>query len=506
MSTSKDPAYLKRKIELKRKALALKEGLPFLHGWPWYKWAREFFDSTEKMNFLCAANQVSKSSTQIRKVINWATDQELWPSLWRHRPVQFWYYYPAQKVANAEWLTKWSQFMPRNEFKNDAYYGWKEEREGKNIVAIHFNNGVHVYFKLYSQAEEDLQTGTVDAIFADEEMPEDLWSEAAMRVNSTDGYIHMVFTATLGQDFWRTVMEPRADEAERFPEARKWTVSLYDSQTYIDGSPSLWTDSKIAQVKARCSSHEEFLKRVMGRFVVVGGRKYGAFELNRHLKPKQQIPFGWFVYEGVDLGSGGPKSHKSAICFVAVRPDFRAGRAFLGWRGDYGLTTAGDVFQKHLELKKVNDLKPVRQFYDYSAKDFATIADGVGEPFEPAEKSHDIGEDIINTLFKNDMMYIYDDHELLKLAGELSTIMHSTAKNKCKDDLADAFRYAITQVPWDFSFLTGPVEDYKESMPEKVLTPMESEINERRKKFETKSEESWDVEEEFDEWNDAYTG
>lgn len=496
---------LRGEADLLKKKIELQEGLPFLYGWPWYSWAFEFFTSTNKMNFLCAANQVSKSSTQIRKCINWATDQELWPTLWVRKPVQFWYLYPSQKVCNAEFLTKWMLFLPRGKYKDDPYYGWQVEKNKGDVVALHFNSGVHVFFKTYAQNAEDLQTGTLEALFADEEMPEHLWDELAMRVNAVDGYIHMVFTATLGQDFWRTCMNPREEETERFPEASKWTVSLYDSQFYIDGSRSQWTDEKIASVKAKCSTTAEFLKRVMGQFVVVGGRKYESFDATLHMKPKHPVPSNWLIWEGVDIGGGGEGSHKSAICFVAVRPDFRAGRVFLGWRGDGVVTTSGDVFQKHLELKKKNNIKPIRQLFDWGNKDFGTIAGRAGEPFEKADKGHDKGEDVINTLFKNNMLFIYEDPELAKLAGELATLLRSTPKNKAKDDFADAFRYAVTMIPWDFTFLTGEaplVDDVLEPLNEK-----QQEIAERRRRFEGEDDDERSakaVEDEFAEWNDAY--
>lgn len=503
-------SYLQAQVTKKQKELELREGLPFLFGWPWYQWAWDFFHSTNKMNFLCAANQVSKSSTQIRKCIDWATNQEKWPSLWTRPPKQFWYLYPSQKVANAEWLTKWSLFLPKGKYKDDPIYGWKEEYKKGDIIALHFFSGVHVFFKTYKQDVEDLQSGTLDALFCDEEMPEELYSELNARLTASDGYFHMVFTATLGQDFWRQTMEPRPDEDELFPYAAKWCVSLYDSQFYIDGTRSHWSDDKIAQVKARCKSHSEFLKRVMGRFVVVGGRKYESFDVTRHMKTKHPIPPSWLIFEGVDIGGGSidptSKTHKSAICFVAVRPDFRAGRVFLGWRGDNQITTSGDVFQKHLEMKRENKVKPIRQFYDWGNKDFGTIATRAGEPFEKADKSHDKGEDFINTLFKNDMLMIYEDGELAKLAGELSTLLKSTPKNKAKDDFADAFRYAITQIPWDFSYLTGAKSDMDEE-PEKPRNEKEQELYERRQMFEGGSgqeDEQNKLDDEFNEWNDAY--
>lgn len=48
-----------RKVQLRIKAL--KEDLPHLHGQKFYKWQREFFESRNKINLLCAANQIGKA-------------------------------------------------------------------------------------------------------------------------------------------------------------------------------------------------------------------------------------------------------------------------------------------------------------------------------------------------------------------------------------------------------------------------------------------------------------
>lgn len=490
-----------RLIAAKKKVIELREGLPFLHGWPWYQWAYDFFHCKEKIALLCAANQISKSSTQIRTLLDWATNKKLWPILWRRPPTQFWYLYPSQKIVNAEWLTKWLQFMPKGKYKDDPIYGWELEKRDGNVLAIHFKSGVHVFFKTYSQNPEDLQSGSVDAVFCDEELDADLYDELINRINATDGYFRMVFTATQGQEFWRLALEPRDDEKENLPNAWKRTVSLYDSMEYMDGEPSLWTEERIGQIKARCRSDQEILKRVYGKFILLGGRKYEAFNISKHMKPFHKIPEGWLIYEGVDIGGGGT-SHKSAIVFIAVRPDFRAGRVFLSWRGDDGDTTAGDVFKQHIEMKQRNQLKPVLQLYDWAAKDFATIAGRSGEPFSKAEKGQDIGEDILNTLFKNDMLLVYDTPENRKLANELMALMQSTPKERARDDLCDGLRFACTKVPWDFSFLTG--EGPSLHQEEKKLNEKETEIAARRKDFEEGQKAQNTLDEEFDEWNEAY--
>jgi hypothetical protein len=495
-----------RILEEKERKLSLAKGLPFLHAWKWYPWARSFYDSTNKINLLCAANQISKSSTQIRKCINWATDKNLWPSLWEREPVQFWYLYPTQKQVNAEFMTKWKLFLPSGEYQDDPYYGYTVEVSHGNIIAIHFKSGVHVYFKTYAQKADALQSGTCDAIFCDEELPVHLYEELMFRISASNGYFNMVFTATLGQDFWRRALEPGSNETEELPQAFKQVVSLYDAMKFEDGTPSHWTFERIKQVEARCSTPNEVLKRVFGKFIVIGGRKYESFDIKRHLKKPHIIPKGWLIYVGADPGSGGQKGHPAALCYVAVRPDFRAGRVFLGWRGDGIETTAGDVVEKHISLiNGPEKIQITEGFYDWSSKDFDTISTRMGYPFTKAEKGHDIGEDVINTLFKNDMLFIYETEELMKLAGELASLRKLQRKEDAKDDFADALRYAITRIPWDWSAINAPLATGTEESLEEKLTSQQIEIRDRRKQMATDADQAAaEIENEFKEWNDAY--
>ncbi len=505
--------------------------LPHLYGWKWYPWAATFRDSTNAVSLLCAGNQASKSSTQIRKAIIWATDQNLWPSLWDHKPVQFWYLYPSQKVVNAEFETKWKLFLPKGEMKDDPYYGWKTEKKGGDIIAIHFFSGVHIYFKTYSQNVEDLQSGTVDALFCDEELPVDLFDELMLRISASSGYFSMVFTATKGQEFWRKAMDPTEDEVregkESLPQAFKMCVSLYDCMTYEDGTKSHWTLQKIKDIEARCSTHKEVLKRVYGKFVVVGGLKYECFDVKKHFTKGHPIPPTWYIFVGADIGGGsrpeddgvvvterGRKhkgSHKAALCYIAVSPDFRKLRVIKGWRGDGVVTTAGDVFNKHQEMWKKWDFKNILmgRFYDWANKDFGTIAQRAGEPFEKADKGHETGEDIINTLFKHDMLKIHEDEEgeNYKLTTELATLKKKADKRDAEDDFSDAMRYGITKIPIDWSYITGakgPDND-GDPMPEEAETALQREMRERRHNMEKHDEtEKNRIEDEFSEWNDAY--
>jgi len=522
LSSSKSPEEIRKLHQeylARQKLVELKEGLPFLHGWKWYPWAKEFFLSSNRINLLCAANQISKSSTQIRKCIDWATNTKKWPTLWLHTPKQFWYLYPTAEQATIEFEQKWKQFLPKGKFKDHPIYGWTADITKKEgIKSIHFNTGVTVYFKTYSQNAMALQTGTVDAMFCDEELPEELYEELMFRLSASDGYFHMVFTATLGQNFWRLCMEPEQFETEALPNAWKRSISLYDAQFYEDGSPSHWTEEKINIVKNRCRNHKEVLKRVFGRFVRDdSGRKYEQFDVKRHLKPRAAIPREWSLYAGVDPGTGGTRNHPGAVCFVAVSPDHTRGRVIAGWRGDGIETTAEDIYRKFKELAKQVEykfgLEVTECFYDWGSKDFQIIQGRDGGAFQPADKSHERGEQIINVLFKNDMMVIEDDEELHKLATELVGLRKETPKNKAKDDFCDAFRYAVTRIPWDFSKISSRElvdPDAPLSEPEgPPLSPIAQQIQERREyvagpKLEPEDENPWTPESEITEWNELY--
>ncbi len=441
---------LKKKQILEEK-LRIQSELPHLYGWKFYEWARKVFDSKNKMVLLCAANQISKSSTIIRKAIHWATEKSKWSELWMRRPLQFWYLYPSKDVATIEFNKKWvPEFMPRGSMLVDEKYGWKAEYNNKRVAHIDFKSGVTIFFKSYEQNISNLQTGTVDAIFCDEELPEALFDELMLRRAATNGYFHMVFTATLGQEMWRQAMEERG-ELEKFTRALKVQVSMFDCLEYEDGSKSKWTEPRIKDIIRNCRSQQEVQRRVYGKFVVSEGLKYPGFSAGRNIKRSHPIPRSWLKFAGIDIGSSGERGHKSAICFVAVKPDYTAGRVFLGYREDYKTWTAYDVLQKYNELRL--DFPVIMACYDTACKDFGTIAGASGVPVIPAEKSHEIGENILNALFRNGMLAIYDTSELRKLITELGSLRKETSKTVAKDDFCDALRYAVTRIPWDWSAL-----------------------------------------------------
>lgn len=461
---------------------------------------------------------MGKSSINIRQCIEWATNKDLWPELWATgmgSPNQFWYLYPTKEVGTIEFKTKWAQFLPQGAFQGNEITGWEAQYETKHIKALHFKSGVSVYFKTYAQNAQDLQSGTVFALFWDEELPVLLLPELQARLNATDGYMRGVFTATLGQEHWRRCLEERGS-LETHKEAFKKNVSLYDCLKFEDGTNSHWTIDKIKRAIAKCPTEAEIQRRIFGRFVSASGRKYEAFEASRNRCGPFKKPKNWVVYSAVDIGSGGMGGHPAAIIFLAISPDFTQGKVLRAWRGDSIPTTNSDIYMQYRKMRKELKVQPNSQVYDYSAKDFFTISSRMGDGFVAAEKNHEIGEGIVNTLFKHNMLEIPTDMppdeqaELEKLVGELSSLLNSTPKTKAADDLCDVLRYACVSVPWDFSSIDADLD--LDSMLHKDLNPPKKKIEtsserinrERAEWAKPKANKVDSVQSEIDYWNDMY--
>ena len=521
-----------KELETLKRRLALKEGLPFhpLFGPKMYEWQHDFFHTWNKTMLLTAGNQLGKSTIQIRKYINLATDPSLWGDLWpdkkndKHFAPTIWYLYPNQVTATQEFFDKWvAEWMPRGEFIEHEQYGWKKVVRHGIIVSVEFATGAKIYFKAYSQNEADLQASTVSAIACDEELPEGLFPELTARLFGSDGYFSMVFTATLGQSFWRRAMEPRKNETETLVGAWKRRASAYDSMVYVDGTPSKWDETRIKANIAKCSSEAEVKKRIFGHFVKDEGTAYTGFSRERNYVPYPSVkgreyrgvPKGWDVISGVDYGSGGD-NHPSAFCFIAINPDRTKLRLFRGRRlDDIGSTTSADLLRHYLESR--GKLEVMCQAYDHAAKDFGTLAERAGEYFVKANKDRTYGKDLLNTLLKFGIFKIYQCEEHDKLVEEFETLSELTVKNHAEDDFIDCVRYAIASAPMDWATIIerlikeGKVDTNIVDKVEAQTIPSLREENFRAmKKREERGEDTYKLYEneeassEFSYWNGLY--
>lgn len=436
------------------------------------------------------------------------------------KPRQFWYFYPDGLTIEKEVETKWiPEWLPRGHMEKDAQFGWKVSRRSSKPNAIHFNSGPVIFFQSYTKSVANVQAGSIHEVVCDEEMPLEFYDELMFRLTATSGVFTSGFTPTLNQLFWKQAMETN----KILPRALKLTVSMYDCLTYDNGEPSrVMSMEKIKEAESKCKNETEKQRRVWGRFITEEGRTYYGFEFEKNVKAPYPIK-GWYIYAAVDYGSGNDqnftgkkkKNHPAAIVFIAVRPDYKKGAIFKSWRGDNVKTTAGDVFNKYIELK--GSMQVTQACYDAAAVDFGTIADRNSESFVKANKARDAGEDLLNTLFKHGMLDIFDDDpENMKLAGELSHIMVGNQQGDAKkdDDLADGTRYGAMMIPWDLSAINDAIKETKEDEEKKSRPMTDAEFQAMQIKMrrgedtdgpKSPESEGWgELEDEFEHWNGEY--
>lgn len=492
-----DPTHRKKlaEIELLERKLELRRDLPHIHGFRLYKWQREFIESRNRVSLLCAGNQIGKSSSNILKWIHWATEPSLWPSLWPHRrPQQFWILMPTKDMITTEFRTKWeAEFLPKGTFKRRGQYAWEPEFRNKYLWAIHFTGtGISCYMHTYEQDVHHLQAGTVDAMFVDEEPDYLLMPELLMRLAATNGYFNAVMTPTRGQDQWRRAFEVRG-EGELFQGAYKRRVSVFDCMKYEDGGESAWTLDRINQMMNQLGTQQEIDLRIYGKFVAQEGLKVPSFDRDRNIKPKVEMGKDTLWYSGVDIGSGG-QAHPPAIVFVGVKPTYNYGAITTVWKGDSRRNyTVTDIIDKYVELRAGRQM--AGEYYDYASAEFGLVSGRTGLNFQRAEKGHDIGFPLLNSLFKNQMMDLVDNEGAQYLINELVTVRHDT--KKINDDALDALRYAVAKIPWNFEGVTGEKMIVQEKKP---LTQDEQRRGLREAK--PRSEES--IDDEIAEWNSMF--
>jgi hypothetical protein len=501
MTLTNEITLLRAKRDKLKKIQEIKHGLPHLYCFPFYKWQRDSWNDTSTFQFDFAANQVGKSSINIRKCIDYATNPSRW-KIFLRQPRLIFYLYPDKKTATREFETKWvPEFLPRYTYRDDPQYGWKEEWDGKDISSIAFNTGITIYFKTYgvgSDHAHTMQASTPAIVACDEELPTDLFPELSMRIASPankGAMFWMVCTPTRAQIYWSKVQSGKI----KLPSSSVRTISMYDCLVYEDGSKSLWTKERIQQIEQSLPSQREIDIRVHGLFKPsVDSIQYPTFDRDRHIIEPHDVST-WELYCGIDYGIGGLNAHPPAISIVAVSLNYEQARVVKLWKGDDGKKyTVDDVINIYLGFCHTLDLEQIpNTYYDWACGEMGVIAENKGLSFQKAEKSRELGINLINSLLKNDMLLIFKDkeEEYLKVCDEFETLTTDTNKRKSGvDDLVDAIRYSITKITFSFRNI---------KINTKKVEPIKRTVG--RQTFTEETDEFVDfASEEIDEWNEYY--
>lgn len=461
----------------------MRENLPFYlsadfkscYAHPLYEWQREFLfvgyrgplpkdaekysPACEKLlSFITASNQCGKSSVQIIKCINMALRTDLWPYWFPNKkPSTFIYLYPESKLATVEFFEKWVKvYLPRGPMKDDPRFGWKETLGDKGqIDSITFATGVTCYFRFYSQKATVLQAHTADAVFMDEEPPGEHFDEIQVRCQARQtigsGHVSAVFTATIGQEFFYKAMEMQGTEHETFKDAWKKQVSLFDCIYYADGSPSgIWTEEHIrTKVIPSYRNEKEVMRRVYGRFVKSSGLVFEEYDRARNTEAMGVTDMdGWRSFVGIDYGAGGEYGHSSSIVHVKVCPNYENARVCYVWWSEKKRMTQGDLLLRYKMLMPM--FGSHHAFGDWGATDLFTLAAREGIALHKAEKSHDVGINLTNSLLKDAQLKIIlgTGPHVPQLLNELASVAEDKPKRHRIDDCTDALRYAISLIPF----------------------------------------------------------
>jgi phage terminase large subunit-like protein len=442
-----------------------------------YEWQRDFLLNRKLLAFLTAANQIGKSSIQLLRCINQSCRQDLWPYWFPNlNPKSFLYLYPEAKLATQEWHEKWvKEYMARGKMKDDPRFGWHENYDKKFIESVKFASGVTVYFRNYSQSPQSLQASTADAVFLDEETPQAHYDELMVRTQARQaigsGYVSMVFTATLGQPYLYQCMEMQGLPEETFKKAWKRQVSAFDCLRYVDGSPSkVWTRDYIEnELIPKYRSDSEVQKRIYGRFVKTTGLLISEFDMIENIEHSSVTDTkGWNLYAGIDFGCGGEWGHSSAIVIIAVDPNYVNARVVTSWSSKKQRMTQADLLSQYRFMAEGRD---IICYADWAATDFFEYANREGLPINKAEKSHLIGVNLLNMVFRERQLKIVTgdgvgDNDYL--VQELMSVAEDTPKPKRRDDMVDALRYGLSLCPIRTSSLIGR---QREPIIEKPIDP-----------------------------------
>lgn len=160
----------------------------------------------------------------------------------------------------------------------------------------------YVGFKSYDQGREKFQSETLDAIWLDEEPPQDIYDESLTRTNTTGGFLMMTFTPLQGMS--AVVMRYLMEQS---PDRHVTTMTIEDAEHY--------TPEQRAKVVAAYPAHEREA-RANGVPVLGSGRIFPVEESILRFEPFQ-IPAHWKRICGLDFGW----THPTAAVWMAWDAD-----------------------------------------------------------------------------------------------------------------------------------------------------------------------------------------
>lgn len=297
----------------------------------------------------------------------------------------------------------------------------------------------------------------------DEELPHVYWSETSARRDglNIDGYFNMAFTATLSQRFWYEAMECIGLPEERFRDAKKIQVSLYDCQQYMDGTKTGWTNERIQKRIDSCQSEKEVLRRVMGRFVNEELSIISGFSEEQNYKHGEFIvPSTWSRIISFYVSSVG-----TGICVLAVSAEFD--KVVVAECHKLDLTS----YEALEKLHALRGKKSAELYINAEPLDFIEMSQNSGIFFQTVKNPKNGLKDKINSYFKTGVLEIAKSKNSHELIMQIRTIKESDVKSYEGYEVYGAMAIGLSKLAVS---LQNSIEGVKKKVPPKILNEREA--------------------------------
>jgi phage terminase large subunit-like protein len=171
------------------------------------------------------------------------------------------------------------------------------------LMVKHISGGIStIGFKTVEQGREKFQGTSQHWIWADEEIPKEIYDECLMRLLDTQGDFWTTMTPLKGLTWtYEVIYENRNAN----PEVQYWQMQWSDN-------PFL-TQSEIKYLESTLTE-EEREARQYGRFVALSGLVYKEFDPDIHVIDPFPIPHGWYDKLSIDPGYSAPLSGHFYAC------------------------------------------------------------------------------------------------------------------------------------------------------------------------------------------------
>ncbi len=305
---------------------------------------------------------------------------------------------------------------------------------------ILLKNWCEIHVKTYDQGSENLQGWSPDWVWLDEEpVKEDVFTEILARIRSVESEMLVTMTPLSWlTKIYEYFLEQESDEVKT--KSMVVQVSSMDNP-FTDKTWALWL------------TDEEYKLRVIGTFENPTWLVYSSFHRQRHVIPHiepKEFDDWMKYYRSIDFGT----SHPTAVIFLAQDKDdnFYVFDEIREWNMSL------DEIVTNIN-KKSKGYEFVYTIRDSAAKREWLEVERLWLQTTPADKHSKWVWDMsnrrtwilyINTLFKNNKLFISDRCKLL--IKELETHYYKEGwkrdweVNKENDDLLDALRYAIFMI------------------------------------------------------------